>query len=277
MLAGDRKTKIVVIVIISVVIISGATVYVAVASNLSDPSVSKTRTAVPPSLTLLAGAAGWAAHGGRSALFIDWEDNYLAHGNTDGINWGPWPTEALMKNWTNSVAYALKVAGLDVHFAGDIPSNLTGYNLLVIAAYWSVDPSKLAEVRDFISSGGGVILLSGVPEFFRCYCKDWWTYRCPTDNASLDMSTILGCGCYVNAGGYANLTVDNPFGTSLRAGDTLIQGVGYSNAAEYVQNTGSNVIATWEGGLAFAYTYQYCQGRVYYQASFVCLNTPAKA
>jgi len=237
-------------------------------------------TSITPSLTLLAAGARWAAQRGNSTLFIDWEDNYLAHANTDGVNWGPWPSQVDMETWTDSVTYALNQSGLNVHLAGDIPDNLTGYDLLVIHAYWAVEPNRLAVVRDFIANGGGVVLLSGVPEYFRCYCKDWWTYRCPTDNASIGMDEIFGCdGNYFNTGGYANVTVDNPFGTSLMAGDTLIQGAGYSNAAILSPINGSQVIATWQAGpdVAFAYTYPYGQGRVYYQAAFVPLDPPSQA
>jgi hypothetical protein len=228
-------------------------------------------------------------------LFIDWEDNYLAHWNTDGVNWGPWPTQAWMENQTYSVAYALNQAGLSVHFAGDFPSNLTGYDLLVIAAYWAVEPSDLAMVQNFIANGGGVVLLSGVPEFFRCYSKTWWTYNCSTASSSIGMDEIFGCdGNYFNTGGYANVTVNNPFGTSLQAGDTLIEGAGQSNAAVLNPYNGSQVVATWQGLTynftlqqgnstqivvinlqpAFAYTYPYGQGRVYYQSTFVPVDPP---
>jgi hypothetical protein len=249
-------------------------VAVASISNKSLDNIS-----ITPSLTLLAAGAQWTAQRGNSALFVDWEDNYLAHGNTDGVNWGPWPSEVQMKNWTDSVTYVLNQSGLNVHLAGDIPDNLTGYDLLVIHAYWAVEPNRLAVVRDFIANGGGVVLLSGVPEYFRCYCKDWWTYRCPTDNASIGMDGIFGCdGNYFNTGGYANVTVDNPFGTGLMTGDTLIQGAGYSNAAVFDPYNGSQVIATWQAGpdVAFAYTYPYGQGRVYYQAAFVSLDPPSQ-
>jgi hypothetical protein len=227
---------------------------------------------VPSSLTLLGDGARWAAKRGNSTLFVDWEDNYLAHGNTDGINWGPWPSETDMKTWTDSVAYVLNESGLNVTFAGDMPGSLSGYDLLVLHAYWAIEPFQLPMVRDFLAGGGGVVLLSGVPELFRCYCKDWWTYRCPTANVSLGMDKIFGCdGNYYNTGGYANVSVDNPFGSSLMAGDPLIEGAGQSNAGILNPHNGSQVIATWQMGVAFAYTYPYGQGRVYYQATFVPL------
>lgn len=244
-------------------------------------------TSIPPSLTLLGAGARWAAQNGNSTLFIDWEDNYLAHGNTDGVSWGPWPSETDMKNWTDSITYVLNQSGLNVTLAGDIPNDLTGYNLLVIEAYWAVTPANLAGVRDFIAGGGGVVLLAGVPEFFRTYCKDWWTYLCQTDNLSLGMDEVFACdGDYFNTGGYANVTVDNPFNTALMSGDTLFEGTGYSYASVLNPYNGSQVIAQWNPGLyylgdynftvAFAYTYQYGLGRVYYQAAYTPLDPPTQ-
>jgi hypothetical protein len=244
-----------------------------------------TPTSIPPSMTLLGAGAKWAAQNGTQTLFIDWEDNYLAHGNTDGVNWGPWPSETDMKNWTDSITYMLNQSGLNVTLAGDIPIDLTGYNLLVIHAYWACTPALLEEVANFIAGGGGVVLLSGVPEMFRTYCKDWWTYNLPTDPLSVGEGQIFACdGNYLNTGGYANVTVDNPFNTSLMAGDTLFESTGYSNAAVGNPYNGSQVIAEWNPALynipdwnitvAFAYTYQYGLGRVYYQASFTPLDPP---
>lgn len=238
-------------------------------SGLLDPAP----TTIPPSLVLLAGGARWAAQNGNSTLFVDWEDNFLAHGNTDGINWGPWPSETDMEKWTQSIDYALNQSGLDVHLAGDLPDNLTGYDLLVLHAYWAVEPRHVVMVEDFIANGGGVVILAGVPEMFRCYCKDWWTYVHPTDSQSLNMSEYFGCdGNYVNTGGYANVTVDNPFGSTLMTGDTVIEGAGQSNAGVLDPHNGSLVIAQWELAVAFAYTYAYGSGRVYYQATFVPID-----
>ncbi len=238
---------------------------------------------IPPSMTLLAAGAKWAANGGNQALFIDWEDNYLIHGNTDGINWGPWPAETDMMNWTDSIYYMLTQEGLNVTLAGDIPADLSGYNLLVIHAYWACKPALLAEVANFIYNGGGVVLLSGVPELFRTNCTNWWTYALPTDPMSVNESEYFACdGNYFNTGGYANVTVDNPFGLNMTSGDTLYEATGLSNAGVFNPENGAVTIAEWNPGLyglgdyqpAFAYTYTYGSGRVYYQASFECLDPP---
>jgi len=281
-------TVLFIVVFIGFLVLGGSEVQT---SNGSYQPNSLQPSSIPPSLTLLAAGARWAAQNGNSTLYIDWEDNYLAHGNTDGIDWGPWPSEASMENQTDSVYYMLTQAGLNVTLAGDFPSDLSGYNLLVIEAYWAVTPANLAAVRDFIANGGGVVLLAGVPEFFRTYCKDWWTYCHATDNASLDEDDVFGCdGNYFNTGGYANVTVDNPFNTSLMSGDTLFESAGYSNAG-VLDPVNASIVAQWNPGLyglcinglgnfseqvAFAYTHEYGSGRVYYQATYTPLDPPTR-
>lgn len=223
---------------------------------------------LPPSLILLGGGTQWAGHNGSSALYVDWKDNWVAHHETDGVDWGPWPLESDMDDMRFSAAYVLEKFGFNVQFAGDMPESLSGYDVVVIHAYWTVEPRHEALIREYVSNGGGVVLLSGVPEFLRCYCKDWWTYRCGSDFSSLNMSQWLGADYYVNTGGYANLTVDNPFGTLLQANDTLIEGSGYSNAAEGGLHNDSQIIALWWTGPVFAFTHEFGAGRVYYQATF---------
>jgi hypothetical protein len=220
---------------------------------------------LPPTLTLLGGASKWAAGNGTTALYVDWKDNWLAHYSTDGASWGPWPQEADMDNLRFSVGKALTDYGLNVVYAGDIPENLTGYDLLVLEAYWAVEPKNEPLIRDFIQNGGGVVLLSGVPSYLVAYCKDYWPYRF----GGSDLSSIqqwFGASCYVNTGGYANVTLDNPFGLPLMTGDTLVEGTGYSCASVTGLNNDSQTVATWGTGEAFAFSHLYGAGRVYYQA-----------
>lgn len=238
-------------------------------------SVSQPVT-VPPSLALLAGGAKWAAGNGTNVLFVDWKDNYLLHHDSNGLSWGPWWKVEDMDNMSVSVAYILNQSGLSVQFAGDIPGNLNGYDLVVLNAYWAVEPRHCQLIRDYIANGGGVVILSGVPELFRCYCKDWWSYSCPTDPASIGMDEWLGCdGNYVNTAGNAYVTVDNPFGTVLKSGDLLVAPTGDSAAGIMDPHEGSRIVATWKDGVTYAFTYTYGQGRVYYQAEYDCLNTAA--
>jgi hypothetical protein len=229
---------------------------------------TSTSTNMSTSLTLLGGGARWAGRNGTSALYIDWKDNWLNHHLTDGASWGPWPEEAYMDNWTASVSQALTENGFDVHLAGDIPDNLSGYDLLVLYAYWAAEPRLEPVIRQFITNGGGLIVLQGAAEYLRCYCKDWWTYVCPPDPASALVSEWLGSDSYINTGGWARVSVDNPFGTSLATGDALIASSGYSNAAVGNLHADSQTAATWDSGLIFGYTHEFGDGRVYYQATY---------
>jgi hypothetical protein len=229
---------------------------------------TSTSTNMSTSLTLLGGGAKWAAGNGTSALYVDWKDNWLNHHLTDGASWGPWPQEADMDNWTASVSQALTENGFDVHLVGDIPENLSGYDLLVLQAYWAAEPRLEPVIRQFISDGGGFVVLQGAAEYLRCYCKDWWTYICPPDPASVLVSEWFGSGSYINTGGWAHVSVDNPFGTSLATGDALFATSGYSNAAVSSLHADSQIVATWDSGLIFGYTHEFGNGRVYYQATY---------
>jgi len=226
----------------------------------------------PASLVLLGNGARWAAGNGSSALYINWKDNWLAHHLTDGTDWGPWPSESAMDNWRLSISQTLQQCGFKVTFMGDIPESLSGYDLVVICAYWAVEPQHESLVRDYLSNGGGVVIMAGVPCYFVVSCKDMWSYRFGGSNLN-PIQDWFGCRYYVNAGGYANVVVDNPFGTALLTGDTLLFTESRSWAAVTSLNNITRVIAEWGSGTVFAFTHEYGQGRVYYQAGFE--NSPA--
>jgi len=226
----------------------------------------------PASLVLLGNGARWAAGNGSSALYVNWKDNWLAHHLKDGADWGPWPSESAMDNWRLSISQTLQQCGFKVTFMGDIPESLSGYDLVVIFAYWAVEPQHEPLVRDYLFNGGGVVILAGVPCHFVVSCKDMWAYRFGGTNLSL-IQDWFGCRSYVNTGGYANVVVDNPFGTALLTGDTLLFTESHSWAAVTSLNNNTRVIAEWVSGPVFAFTHEYGQGRVYYQAGFE--NSPA--
>ncbi len=91
----------------------------------------------------------------------------------------------------------------------------------------------------------------------------------------------------VNAGGDVAVTVDKPFGTSFLAGDSILHTNSYSCAGVNSPTNNGQIIAQWATGyqsysilddgehditteyeysLAFAFTNEFGQGRVYYQA-----------
>jgi hypothetical protein len=231
-------------------------------------------TPLSPSLLLLGSGARWAARDGDSALVISWKDNWEVHHLTDGADWGPWPDEAIMNNWSLSISQALERSGFNVESVGDIPENLSDYDLVVIFAYWAVEPRHSALIRDYVSNGGSAVILAGVPCYLNVYCKDWWPYGASglpyehSENNWASMQEWLGSGSYMNAGGTVRASVNNPFGTAFLIGDTLYHTEGYSAAAVGSLANDTQVIALWDSGSVFAFAHEYGQGRVYYQAAF---------
>lgn len=263
-----RKT----ISVILLILLVGETLSLAL-SIVSLHSIQTNITAnasltLPASMILLGGASRWAAGNGNSALYVNWKDNYLAHHLTDGVNWGPWPQESDMDDWRIAVSYALAQYGFNVVFAGDIPANLNDYDLVVILAYWAVEPKHAQLIQNYLAGGGGVVLLSGVPPYFVDYEKDWWT----TTNLN-SIHDWFGASWYVNVGGSATVTIDNPFNTGLPAGETLCSGVGYSNAAVDSLDSDTQIVATWSCGCPYGFTHEYGQGKLYYQARIETLTT----
>jgi hypothetical protein len=182
-----------------------------------------------------------------------------------------------MDNSRSSIAQILGQAGFKVNFAGDIPQNLSGYNLVVVEAYYAAEPRHNALFRDYLSNGGGVVILAGVPCYFSVYCKDMWPYSL----GGMDLTSLqdwFGCRYYVNTGGTARVTVNKPFGTTILNGTTLVASQGYSNAAVSTPSNSTQVIALWDAMSPlmpdlpppeniFAFTHEYGEGRVYYQVS----------
>jgi hypothetical protein len=217
-----------------------------------DPQLS-------PSLTLLGAGAQWAGSNGTNALYVDFYDNVIANPNPYA------PNLSALQQQRVDISTALEQYGFNVTFAANIPSNLSGYNVVVIDAYWACSPANEPIIRDFISGGGGVVLFEGVPSYLSNYCTNWW----PGGDLSL-IQDWFGASIYTNAGCCpVTVTINNPFGTSLSAGSSLGQyNAGYSYAAVADPLNGSTVVAQWETGEIFSMTNEYGQGRVYYQASY---------
>jgi hypothetical protein len=173
-----------------------------------------------------------------------------------------------------SVAQSISRAAFEVHFAGDIPQDLSGYNLVVVEAYYAIEPRHRALFRDYVANGGGVVILGGLPCYFSVYCKDFWPYKAgewPTGPGGTDLTSLqdwFGCRYYVNTGGTARATVNNPFDTAILINDALVTTEGYSAAAVSTPSNSTQVIALWDQEAIFAFTHEYGQGRVYYQASY---------
>jgi hypothetical protein len=135
-----------------------------------------------------------------------------------------------------------------------------------------VEPVHEALFREYVANGGGVVLVAGVPVFFETYCKDFWcdTWYLPT------VQEWFGAGRYANTEGTARATMDNPFGTALKAGDVVAECPEGSCAAVYSFAVGAEEIARWEDGNTFAFRHAPA-GRSYYQAKVDNLALPIQA
>ena len=238
-----------------------------------EPSPSPTPTTTNPptynltaSATLLGAGAKWAAQNGTSVLYIDWLDNYNAHHFTDGVNWGPYWGAEYLSAIKNATVQALEQQGFNVTSVGDVPNDLSSYTLVVFEAWFATEPKDNQLVRDYLTNGGNVVIIGGIPCFFSTYCKDMWPYQTGGDNLS-SLQDWFGSAQFVNSGGSVNLVVDHPFGSSLLSQNQLYNIDAYSCYALTSMSNDSTVIARWSSGSVFAFTHEYGNGRVYYQAA----------
>jgi hypothetical protein len=245
-----------------------------VVANRVEETPQRSLSTLLPSQILFAAGAKWASPNGTQALYINWKDDWLLHGQTDGINWGPWDTVETMDGWRSAVTQGLKEDGFNVTYAGEMPRSLAGYDLVVIEAAWgAIHPSDSAKVRDFIAKGGGVAMTCGTPCFFCVDCYDRWPYRLGgTDLTSI--SDWFGYSSYFNLGGAAYPCFNYPLGTSLLASDPLFYTSGFSAASVSSPVDNCHVIAQYREGNVyspygyspFAFTHEFGLGRLYWQA-----------
>ena len=232
-------------------------------SNSTEPASGSA-----PSATLFSAGAKWAAGNGTSVLYINWFDNYLAHHLTDGAEWGPWWREGGLETIKNSTVTMLEQQGLKVTCVPDVPTNISGYDLVVFEAWFAVEPKHSQLVRDYLEGGGNVVIMAGTPCYFSTYCKDLWPYRTGGMNLS-SLEDWFGSACFANSGGTANLVVDRPFGTVLENQSQVYHIDAYGCYALISMSDDSTAIARWSDGTVFAFVHEYGAGRIYYQAELV--------
>jgi hypothetical protein len=233
-----------------------------------EPSSAEPRSSeesLAPSLILFGAGARWAGKNGTSALYINWFDNYCAHHFSDGADWGPYWREGQLEEIKNVTVNVLEQQGFIVTCVGDVPNDLASYGLVVFEAWFAIEPKHTQLVREYLTNGGNVVIIGGAPCYFATYCKDLWPYLAGGENLAA-LQDWFGSAQFVNSGGSANLVVDEPFGTSLEAQCTVYHIDAYGCYALTSMSNDAQIIARWSNGVVFAFTHEFGNGRVYYQA-----------
>ena len=256
-LSLNRKQLFVLTTTLLLLSISARASLAGLSSFSSSRTITSSQAPSDSSFLLLGAGSKWAASNGNQCLYVSWYDNLQAHPNQYLPNPDLWlPSRT-------AVSDTLEASGLNVTFAADIPASLTGLNVLVIEAYFACEPSKAQLIQDYISSGGGVVLLFATPRYLSVYCKDMWP-----GNSLEPIHEWFGASYYVNSGGSAYVAVDNPFGTNLSQNQILFTNPGSSLSAVESLDQDTQVLANWRSGACFAFTHTYGQGRIYYQANY---------
>ncbi|KON31879.1 MAG: hypothetical protein AC479_08190 [miscellaneous Crenarchaeota group-6 archaeon AD8-1] len=276
------KVGIALAAIVTLVIALGAYVYLQEKPNnpnqptptpsptpITPPGPSPTPTPIitdlTPPLELFAGAATWATPQGKTCLYISWKANYETYHQTDGATWEYFPV-SYMDYWQTSILSALQQAELEVTIKGDIPQDLSKYNLVVIFAYYAVEPHHSQQIKEYVAQGGSVILLSGVPCYFEENIK---TLHPDPFNLVFDLDSIsdwFGASKFMNSvNDIAKVVYSYPFDTSILSTDVLYYGTSGSAAVgSFVSDV--DLIAYWDSGNFFAFAHEYGLGKVYYQS-----------
>ena len=154
----------------------------------------------------------------------------------------------------------LNQLNFNVYQSSTIPSNLSGYKLVICAEYSACTPTTAPYIKNFISNGGGAILLGGTPSTF-----------CGGGYSISEISDWFGTSNYSNVGvSDARVAYNNPLGTNLQEGDILAHCTGWGGAAVKAVSSTATILANWDydSGNIFSFIYYYQYGRVGFWAGF---------
>ncbi|HEY7506143.1 MAG TPA: hypothetical protein VH621_00930, partial [Nitrososphaera sp.] len=131
-----------------------------------------------------------------------------------------------------------------------LPSDLSIYNVVIATAI----PDNFEEIRSYVQGGGGYVYLASAAAPADLDANYLWIGA-----RSLGLS---------GAGESVAVSMDNPLATNLQEGDVLKQQAPEQSGAVWVDDleAGASMLANYSSGKAFAYTYQYGQGKIYFQS-----------
>ncbi len=131
-----------------------------------------------------------------------------------------------------------------------LPIDLSIYSVVIATAA----PDNFEAIRTFVEDGGGYVYLASAAVPADLEANYLWIG-----------ARSLG---FSGAGENVTISVNNPLGTLLQEGDVLKQQAPEQSGAIWVDDleAGASMLANYDGGSAFAYSYQYGQGKVYFQS-----------
>jgi hypothetical protein len=235
-----------------------------VASLNPTPPPTSSPSSIDASMVLFGAGVKWAANGGQSVLYVNWYDNYCAH-NLSNPSWGPYWREGELEQVKNRTIEVLEQQGFKVTCVGDVPRDLAGYSVVLFEAWFAIEPAHVELVGDYLANGGNVVITGCAPCYFSTYCRNLWPYQTGGENL-LALQDWFGSAQFVNSGGTAKLVVDKPFGTNLNHDSTIYNIDGYGCYALTSMSSDAQIIARWLNGPVYAFTHEFGNGRIYYQA-----------
>jgi hypothetical protein len=135
-----------------------------------------------------------------------------------------------------------------------LPSDLSEYGIVILASSAELSIDDTATLKDYVEGGGGMVYLGDAAGSLDLVANHAWI-------GALTWGALA-------AGENVTVSVDNPVGSTLIAGDLVklqspeMTGAQWAGGLE----AGAQILARYTGGSVFAYSYESGDGLVYFQA-----------
>ncbi|HEX2013687.1 MAG TPA: hypothetical protein VLA68_00530, partial [Nitrososphaera sp.] len=164
------------------------------------------------------------------------------------------PAALLLGTSDAFVTQILSEQGYAVDNELSLPADLSGYDVIIVTGTLDLT-SGFLNLRSYVDTGGGYVYLTSAAESSDLAANYEW----------------LGARSvgFTGSGESATASVENPLGTGLQVGDLLMQQALDESGAIWVNDlqTGAVELAEYSSGNVFAYTYEFGEGKVYFQGA----------
>lgn len=168
-------------------------------------------------------------------------------------------------NPNSTITSVLNELGFSITNSSSIPSDMSSYNLVIVAEYSACNSTTASYVGNFVTNGGGAILLGGTPSVF---CGGGYSTSCISD--------WFGTSHYSNVGvSDAKVAFNHPLDTSLLQNDVIDHCTGWGGAAVSNVSADATILAEWDYGSDNIYSFirPYASGRVAFWAGSADYNS----